>query len=62
MVAAKLLHVYVKEDGLVEHPISMIVAVELYIKVVCLWLIKIYQHNMARIEMVIVVGRRQPTV
>jgi hypothetical protein len=53
VVKAGLLHVHIKKDGLVEHPIAMIVAAELYIKVVCSRLVKIYGHNLARIEMVV---------
>ncbi len=41
-VEAGLLRVHIKKDGLVEHPIVMIVAIELYFKVVHSRLIKIY--------------------
>jgi hypothetical protein len=54
-----LLHVYVGKDGFVEHTIAMIVAAKLYFKVVCSQFVEIYRHNLARIEMAVVVGRPQ---
>jgi hypothetical protein len=52
-IEAGLLHVRAKKDVLIEHPIAMIVAVELYLEVVCSRLVSIYRHNTARIELVV---------
>jgi hypothetical protein len=54
---AGLIAVCVEEDQLIEHPIEMLFAIELYLEVVHLLLDVVYGSNIALIEAVVVVSR-----
>ncbi len=54
---AVLIAVHVEEDELVEHPVEMLFAVEMYLAVVRLRLVVVYGGNTASIEAILVVNR-----